>query len=418
MIVWLVCLTGQAEVVAPSYPPLDSIKSAPFSASTSAYRTLWAMQRGATIRFAEQIVGMYSDCEIYFIDRDGRLAGAAAETMAPQMKGQFHYANLTSLNTSPAGAGGLSYSEQQEAIYEHLVDADMEAKLKAGKRVVIVDTGFEGTALKVAKTTFSKYAGQIVGHYVVSNNSDIPSSRNALIKWEPLAERIEPKELISRVSQLETNTPHFTNRSNSFQLVDGKYQPCIDPNAGEANPELYRAAIADLKWEIEHHRSEIQTGIDNWKSWRQAFDEASVRSFLGSGKRKLLNRLKALASEPSKESKMMAYDLLDMAQTNFKETKLSNPESVGLPPVSNRTFPGAIEYFAENEKWDELFDAVEVASSSKRDYIKKPAEAAVRKLLLAKERPARYLLHFLAQNPTVVARLRLQSCIIMLESVD
>lgn len=99
-----------------------------------------------------------------------------------------------------------------------------EATLRAGKRVIFIDTGFSGTIPGVIMNLFSPEAQkQIHTHLIVSSHKDYPSSRAFLRHLNPMINEQSPSEMHGTIVSYE-HMPRYTDRSTEFIYEDKEWQ--------------------------------------------------------------------------------------------------------------------------------------------------------------------------------------------------
>src|SRR5690606_3522656 len=98
-------------------------------------------------------------------------------------------------------------------------------ELASGKKVLLVDTGYEGSISETIEAQFpSEYRAQISTHLIVSGTPNYPLSRVFLNKLNIEFDILEPWQYQPVILAYE-HLPSFTDRSTDYEKVDNRWEP-------------------------------------------------------------------------------------------------------------------------------------------------------------------------------------------------
>lgn len=223
------------------------------------------------MEFLAQILTLYPDREIYFLARDAELLYDLAILVSqsePDLARRLHLLNISRANMR---APQLVDYLAQEGI--------SEARLRAGTKVLFVDTGYEGTIPQAIAENFSpKVRNAFATHLIVSRNVRHPSSRAFLTALNPAAAIVPPSTMNSSLVQYE-NSAHTTWPSSYFANREGRWVP-MSPTHGsmtdgaisKETAQMFMEDLADF-WNLESTPSSCKNAgeaILNCWPWRDA----------------------------------------------------------------------------------------------------------------------------------------------------
>jgi hypothetical protein len=202
----------------------------------------WDQIKEAQLAFVAQLLEMYpKGTDIYFLARDSEHLYDIARlvTQGTPEAERMHLLNVSRL------------SLDDDFLMEYLKDNGVsDETLKAGKKVLFVDTGFAGT---IPNHIISKLSAAAAKNFktqlIVSENTAIPSSRTFLVNLNADARNGEPEIMHEAIIDYE-HLPRYTDRSTSYVLIDGHYHP-ISPKIsnsadGEVSKSQAKVQMADL----------------------------------------------------------------------------------------------------------------------------------------------------------------------------
>jgi hypothetical protein len=210
-----------------------------------------------------------------------------------------------------------------EHVKEYLAQEGISIKaLRAGKKVLFVDTGFNGTIPRVISEYFpNELKKQLQTHLMVSNDPAQPLSRVFLTALNPMTAKTSPRALHNTIVSYE-HLPHFTDRSSGYESVNGRWEP-LSPvggaSDGAVSKDVARAYMQDLL--SYANESETQALMAErrglWRKLYRIFSDSSalpvaMRSDVA--KTKLKAMLGAHLNDPFVEA--MVRDFIEIARTN------------------------------------------------------------------------------------------------------
>lgn len=223
----------------------------------------WTAVKRGQIEAAAELIEMYPSEELYFLARDGELLFDTVRLIAkndPILSRRIHLLNISRANMR---APHVQDYLAQEGI--------SEASLSAGKRVVLVDTGFSGTIPSVIGESLSPGARErLKTHLLCSSNSKHPSSRVFLTALNPAAPHLYPGSMHATILSYE-HMPRYTDRSTGFEKIGGRWQPISPVNSesldGSVDKNIARAYMDDLASELGRPEvvAQIQQRRELWK---------------------------------------------------------------------------------------------------------------------------------------------------------
>jgi len=177
----------------------------------------WQKLKRGHIEAVAMLLEMYPDREIYFLARDSELLYDLAKFVTRDesaLQARVHLLNISRANM------------RAEHVREYLAQEGISvATLKAGKKILFVDTGFSGTIPHVVSEYFSpELRPQLKTHLMSSANPAHPSTRVFLTSINPAAPGLNPGSMQGSVLSYE-HMPRYTDRSDGFSKVKGRWEP-------------------------------------------------------------------------------------------------------------------------------------------------------------------------------------------------
>lgn len=233
----------------------------------------WEKLKAAHFSFIAFLLEAYPpDTKFYFLARDSEhlYDVAMLATQGTKDSQRFHLLNVSRANMRDGNL--IPYLNQNGISAEGL---------RKGDKVVFIDTGFAGTIPRVIDEALPQdIAGKLKTHLLVSSNPEHPSSRSFLIHLNPVVNDINPSAMHGTIVSYE-HMPRYTDRSRSYQLVDGIYHP-ISPIQGAAsdgvvNKEKSEAFMKDLisSWNNPQTRAQFNFEREQARWLHQALQNGS-----------------------------------------------------------------------------------------------------------------------------------------------
>jgi hypothetical protein len=327
LVPWWVAHAREIPVGYESYLTRPDILEVKPQAHPSIDSHFWKRAKLAQLEATAQILELYSDHEIYFLARDSENLYDLARWFSkndPKTLKKIHLLNISRLNVR---ASGVESYLAQEGISTQT--------LKAGKKVVLVDTGFMGSISEALAAKFPPAVrDQIKTHLMCSNNPLHPSTRAFLTRLNPAAIQLEPTLLHGLVKQLE-HLPHHTDRSNRFIQVKGQWQP-LSPTVGQEDGQVSkvkaRQYMEDLLFDAQQPENKklFELRRSQWREMKQLKTKPEVSKYL--------QRL--LGSQPDPHSEAMVRDYLETSRMNLDWSKDELPDLKKLGLVQGMSTKG------------------------------------------------------------------------------
>jgi hypothetical protein len=270
----------------------------------------WEKLKAAHFSFIAFLLEAYPpNTKIYFLARDSEhlYDVAMLATQGTKNSQRFHLLNVS--RASMRDGNLIPYLKQNGISAEGL---------RKGDKVVFIDTGFEGTIPKVISEALPHDVGDKLNtHLLVSSNPRHPSSRSFLIHLCPAINDLKPSRMHSTIVGYE-HLPRYTDRSRSYQMVDGVFHPISEIQGmaadGTVNKEKSEAFMKDLisSWNNPQTRAQFNFEREQARWLRQALQNGSEEFKL-----QIIERLK---SENKASAGQFEAQLRD-----FIETEKNNP---------------------------------------------------------------------------------------------
>lgn len=234
----------------------------------------WGKFKPAQFNLVAELLEFYPDYEIYFLARDSEFIYDSARLATLESESdreRVHLLNISRVNVSTSN------------IHAYLIQQGISPKAMArGKKILFVDTGFDGTISKAIKDILPEEAREnFKTHLILSRNEEFPSSRVFLDVFQMPLEEDElfylRKEMIKRYESL----PKFTDRSFDYEEVNGQMEPVshrLEGQEGDLQRITARWHMEDLKfyWSKQDSQSHFQKQRLLSREMFQFFQQASL----------------------------------------------------------------------------------------------------------------------------------------------
>ncbi|MFN7684257.1 MAG: hypothetical protein ACK5QT_02475 [Oligoflexia bacterium] len=271
--------------------------------------TSWERLKRGQIEAVAQLLELYPDHDIYFVARDAELLYDAALLAArdePSLAARLHL-----LNVSRASA-------HSPHLLEYLAQEGItKAALMAGKKMLIVDTGFVGSiSREIGQRITGRSGFSLKSHLICSVGSEHPSSRVFLTALNPAAPDLHPTASVDALARYEF-MPRYTGRSSDFERIEGRWQPMSAVNSpnvltddGLVSPASAQAYMEDLAHSLQDPKV-LGAVARRRAQWR------TLMSLALSGQKLLLkNELRALAINGDRTLEAMVRDFVEVLSRN------------------------------------------------------------------------------------------------------
>jgi hypothetical protein len=376
---------AQADDRLPERPSIFSVR-----AKASDHGAIWETYKKSQLILIAQLLELYpSDTTLYFLARDAEYLFDLAQLAT---KGQADFARIKILNVSRKNL------EDPNLIHYLKQNGLTEQSLRQGRKVILVDTGWQGTIGDYMRTLFAEeLAENIKMQLIISRSGEDPSSRAFLFNLNSSLDFSFPrtrdrqaayKEMLSYeyLEKYADRSTHFVQLNEQFYPASRLYVPykIETQNKGLAalvkyaqNSEKKESTIvskskatqrrADLK--AHWQRTETQ---EEFKTIRKIIKD--IRQVLLTGKEesveKLKNQLKSIKN--SDEHGLVqalirdAYEILiyqnfktkvDLAEFGLGDTGAQQQrESLLLadPEEMAAEAEASVKKLFTQKKWDEI----------------------------------------------------------------
>ena len=188
----------------------------------------WESIKKAQLIFVAQLLELYPEKQLYFLARDGEYLFDLAQ-LATKGTSDFNRIHLINVSRSNMRDRNFVVYLDQQGISEQ--------SLLAGKEIILIDSGYNGSIPDHIKFQFSDQASRnIQSQFILSKDPKIPSSRSFLLFLNKNAHQLNPKnstELKENLLAYEHLEKH-NRRSTHFKKINGTYHPMSpvkDPKA-------------------------------------------------------------------------------------------------------------------------------------------------------------------------------------------
>lgn len=317
----------------------------------------WEKLKKAHLEITAMLFESYTDRHYYFLARDSELLYDFARLAArnnPDILSRIHLINVSQDNMNDPH---LKDYLKQEGISEEL--------LNSGKKIVFVDTGYNGTIPRVIAEKFSiKARGQLQTHLICSANSKHPSSRVFLSALDPSAAKKNPLSMYWSLYHYE-HMPRFTDRSRGFVYSQNRWQ-AFSPISGQYDGVVSKTLAKKYQEDLRNFVLKNEEFLNKRREiWRQLFEINSEDA-----SKKIKELLKLNPGDHFYES--LARDYAEMSETNFPHFKIDF-SSLGLEKdiVHHHAYKNSvseINKLIKEKNWVKLqsiYGSIEDAESNK-----------------------------------------------------
>jgi hypothetical protein len=292
-------------------PRIQDISPVPFDAGPD-----WEKIKAGQLATLAQLLEIYPKHEIYFLARDAEYIYDLAQLLVtdPEERKRLHPLNVSRISRESSDL--RSYLEQEGISTESLKD---------GRKILLFDTGFNGTISNTIQQLFPKELRQrIQSHFIVSQAGGIPSTRVFLQELNPASVREEPVGMLKTIEAYE-KMPRYTHRATEYAKIDDRWVPVttvLEPD-GLVSRETSLRYQQDIKASVLNPKTQRQFA-QHRRQWnwivRNVHKPELVERYL-----KKLIRISPSAGEA------VARDIVDLAPIFFDvEISLTR---LGLPFV-------------------------------------------------------------------------------------
>jgi hypothetical protein len=269
----------------------------------------WNALKEGHLEAVAQILGLYPDREIFFLARDGELLYDLARLFSHELQdsrdlNRLHLINVSRLSKSSPHV--KAYLEQQGL---------KEENLRNGNKVLLVDTGFEGSIPKAMQEVYPQaMKSHIDCHLMCSSNQSHPSSRVFLLSLNALADQVNPATLHGTIISYE-HRPRYTNRADRYIDVAGTWVPAAPLDGSTSDGSVCRVEalkdMEDLKAYALNH--DVQKRFMSRKAfWRELHGYIVAKN-----KAKILDVLNSDELKKSQQRTAIVRDTLETMGTNL-----------------------------------------------------------------------------------------------------
>lgn len=202
-----------------------------------------ALQKREMALFLAQLEAFYPENELYFLARDAESLYDLSQVMwsATHHKNRFHLLNVSSITMN------------SPYLREYLSQEGIHPASLSQKKIVLIDTGYSGTIITKIRELFPQYKDSIKSHLIQCHLSNHPQSKLFL------AAATHPQA----VAMME-NLPHFTQASEKYKMIDGKWEP-VSPVQHEGLKASATRNMQDLKYWGHSNLSYYQSLLSSMK---------------------------------------------------------------------------------------------------------------------------------------------------------
>ena len=279
----------------------------------------WEKLKTAKLEALAEVLELHPDEQIYFLARDMEYFYDLAKVM---LRGTEDAKRIHLLNVSRANA-------KDPHLPDYLAQEGLDSKtLAAGSKSLLFDTGFVGTISRAVETGLSDEArDNLRTQLLISANSRHGSTRAFLRAASSSDAALDPADMLYTLVDYE-KMPRYTNRSDSFQKIDGHWEP-VSSGKAEADGVVDRAKTERYMADLRHFGEEPKT--------RSRFDELRGlwRGFLsGIDKADMIGRLKKHLRQDRSFGEARVRDMVEYLTLKGSPLKPEMAE-LGLAPIAS-----------------------------------------------------------------------------------
>lgn len=318
----------------------------------------WEKLKAAHFSLVAQLLAIYpSDTHLYFLARDAEYLYDVARLVT---EGTPDFERIHLLNVSRRNM-------KDPHLKEYLGDNGIsEDALRAGRKVLFVDTGFQATIPKAIGEKFPEELRiQLKTHLIVSSTHLHPSTRSFLVHLNPSVIESSPDEMRGAIVSYEY-MPRFTETSSQFAFVDGRWQP-LSLKSGKFGISVSRdesvAHMSDLRaeWNKYEVKTRFMEEIRQLQALKELLQEPKDTALV-----KLSAQIEtARASENALKSHQLLAHLIDLldAQKNIALKTAIKPADLGIE-VKENLLPASAskknEWIAKHPELAPIFESPSV----------------------------------------------------------
>lgn len=294
----------------------------------------WGKIKKAHLELLAMLIETYPNKEFYFLARDSELLYDQARLLFKDdeaMLARFHLINVSRANMT------------SQDLPFYLKDMGLSPDtLRAGKEVLLVDTGFMGTISKVIGFHFPEdLKKKLETHLICSANDYHPSSRSFLSWINPDAYKMHPEFMHDDIVNYE-HIERYSYRSHGFAITrngwdavsyDSLVDTSEDGNVSREMAQTYREDLIHFSG-LEETRAFFSDRRGIWKKLRELGLKAAQDDS------ELLAYLRELVQSENKHYKAIAVDFLDSAAKNyiFEHPITIDLRAIGINLIENADF--------------------------------------------------------------------------------
>lgn len=267
------CLTALGHSARPNHEPystrpkIENVAAKAYDLGPS-----WQEMKPAHFALVAQVLEFYPDHEIYFLARDSELL--------------FDAARLATANTADADRVHLlnisRRSVKDPELMNYLIEQGIEPKaMAAGRKILFVDTGFDGTISKAVTDYLPAAAAKnLQTHLIVSRNPEIPYTRSFLTHLGVSIDGESLPDLRRIIINSYERIPRFTRTAEAYEVINNTYEPVSEVEAKDSRSISHILALSYMK-DIKVYWSNPETQ----RAYREqkALSRDIYNYFLGAG---------------------------------------------------------------------------------------------------------------------------------------
>lgn len=211
----------------------------------------WSDTRGAHFNFGALLLEIYQVWDIYFIARDAEFFHDATYLIASDSeRSRLHLLNVSRANQD---AEGIEDYLAQEGI--------SSSKLESGKKILLVDTGYNGNIPKNILSRLSdKAQANARIHLILSFSNQYASARTFLIGLRNKINELELRTLHEPMLQYETY-PRYTSRASKFEKINGVIQAMSDTRYHTFQGKTDKPKTVEYMEDLKAFKEQPQTEV-------------------------------------------------------------------------------------------------------------------------------------------------------------
>jgi hypothetical protein len=252
----------------------------------------WGRHKKGLMHFVAELMALYPKEPLYFLARDGEYAYDLARALHENDKKALEQFKLIAISRhmdkrsdeqKKPGKSDAARDKHPKTpnLVDYLDQEGISEKSLAKGRVVLVDTGFEGTIATLVQDHLPKEVrSNVLMHMVECDNGAFPSSRVYLTNGDRSVKNAKPlsksafygdessalTKVEDYVNDLE-EFPHFGDAVRTFRRINGQLVP-VASQGGEAEPDASQRIMKDLRHygQQQENRAAFQTILGSMKA--------------------------------------------------------------------------------------------------------------------------------------------------------